>query len=132
MLKRSGGGDSEPVTAEMRATAAETADACAAEMSPAKVAAAKMAATSKMTTAAEMTATAEVAATAAMTTASAASSGCIDRARKRERKNNHGQEFELRHDNLLKPPGLGQCLASKPSLVPQEAARSALPSRQGA
>jgi hypothetical protein len=51
-------------------------------------------------------ATAEVGATAATPapTASATSSGSIDRARKRYRKNNHGQEFEFRHDNLLKPP----------------------------
>ena len=103
----SASGEARPAameTAEMRATAAETADACAAEMSTTKVTAAKMAATSKMTTAAEMTATAEMAAAATMTTASAAPSGCVDHARKRERKNNHGQEFELRHDNLLKAP----------------------------
>jgi hypothetical protein len=59
-------------------------------------------------TAAAVPATAEVgaavASAAATTPASAASSGSIDRARKRDRKNNHGQDFEFRHDNLLKPP----------------------------
>jgi hypothetical protein len=74
-------------------TAAEAAGASASEMAAAAV-----------------PATAEVGAavTSAATTtpASAASSGGIDRARKRYRKNNHGQDFEFRHDNLLKPPPL--------------------------
>jgi hypothetical protein len=73
-----------PTTAaKMRPTAAETAHACAAEMSTAtKVpAAAKMAATAAVTT-------------ATMPTASAASSR-VGRARKHDRKNNHGQDFEL-------------------------------------
>jgi hypothetical protein len=70
---------------EMRSAAAETTDACAAEMT----AASEVAATTKMTAAATM------AATPAMATASAAAAGRIHRARKRERKSNHGKDFEF-------------------------------------
>jgi hypothetical protein len=78
--------------AEMRPTAAKAPGARATEM-----AAAAVPATADVSTAV---------ASATTPTASAASSSSIDRARKRYRKNNHGQDFEFRHDNLLKPPAL--------------------------
>jgi hypothetical protein len=86
---------------EPRPAAMKAPDTSAAEMA----ASTEMASTAKMAAATEVTAAATMT-TATMATASAASSG-VDRARKRKRKNNHGQEFEFRHDNLLlKPPGL--------------------------
>jgi hypothetical protein len=87
----------------MRATAPETAHACAAEMSAATT---EVATTTKMTAAAKMAATATTAAATAMSTASAAAAGRIHRARKRERKSNHGKELELRHGILLQRPSL--------------------------
>ena len=97
--------------AKARPAAAHTAEMCAAAAHTSEVPAA-----ANMTAASEVAATTATAASAAMTTASAAPSGCVDRARKRERKNNHGQDFELRHDNLLKPPGLTSTPCSQASL----------------
>jgi hypothetical protein len=103
-------GSNAGVPAGERAAAADVHGGSTAEMPPAS---GEMPPSSAETTgvrAAEMAATAKVAAavaaTAVATTAVAAATSCIDRARKRERKHDHGQEIEFRHDNLLKLPSL--------------------------
>jgi hypothetical protein len=87
---------------EMRPATMETTGVAATEMASSKVPAA-------VTTTAVTT-------TAMATAAMATAASCMDRARKRkrERKNNHGQEIEFRHDNLLKLPSL----TWRPSLIP--------------
>jgi hypothetical protein len=86
-------GETRPAAAEaakMRATAPEAAHACTAEMSTTE-----MAATTEVATTTNMTAAAEMAAAPATSTASTAAAGRISRTAKRERKSNHGKEFEL-------------------------------------
>jgi len=77
---------------------AAAAESRPATTHPAEVPAAEMATTSEMAATAEVPATAvttaAVAATAMAATVSTAASG-IGRARQRDRKNNHGQDFEF-------------------------------------
>jgi hypothetical protein len=90
-----------PPTSEMRPSSMETTsmptEVTSAEVTSSEVTSAKVA--TAMTTAAVAAAV-----TAPMPTAAS----CRSRARKRkgQRKCNHGQEFESRHDNLLKLPSL--------------------------
>jgi hypothetical protein len=93
---RGSGTEVPPTTAaESRPAAMHAAKMRPAATHAANVSAAEMATTSEMATAAEMTAPAVTTTTVAPTATMASAASGIGRARQRDRKNNHGQNFEF-------------------------------------